>query len=438
MSNTQLSYSESQLASHLNTQPKVVDSEWLAELKEKGRDNFLTRGFPDRRQENWKYTDIRTKFRDNSFDAPYDNGSREKSRIVDEDILRVVVQDGKLTSIPSELPKGIAIRTLEDVLQNDEFFLRRYLGENRALPKDGMISLNSALLQKGLVVTVEPGGIIDQTIYIERFSNVPWNSIESGRDIIQLGERSSVKIVEVFVSSVSQFSLTHNVSEVYVEKGATLEHAKFQLEGNTVNHITTIAAEVSEGATFKNFEISNGGDTVRNETYVNLLGEGAHASLSGVFLKAGKEHCDTTTVVNHIAPDCTCNEEFRGILAERARGVFQGKIGVAKNAQKSDGRMMTRALLLSDRAEMDAKPELEIYADDVKCAHGATIGSLDNEALFYLRSRGIPEVQAKTLLMRAFVSEAIQDFGDEIIRESANQLIEQKLEFLSRGGYEQF
>jgi Fe-S cluster assembly protein SufD len=207
------------------------------------------------------------------------------------------------------------------------------------------------------------------------------------------------------------------VSEIFVGKGAKLTHIRLQDVGKATVHLATDLVDVAEGATYRGFVLTTGAELARQESFVEFSGEDAEAHVSGAYLLSGSQHADVTTRIHHAVPQCVSREVFKGVVADKARGVFQGRIVVAKDAQKTDGHMLNKTLLLSDRAEMDAKPELEIYADDVKCSHGATTGQLDANQLFYLRARGIDEATARGLLMQSFLAEALEEVEDEAIRE---------------------
>jgi Fe-S cluster assembly protein SufD len=209
--------------------------------------------------------------------------------------------------------------------------------------------------------------------------------------------------------------LTNPVSEIVVEEGAKLTHIRLFEDAETAFNLSHLSARIGKDAAYHAYALATGGALVRNEMRIDLAASGADASLNGAYLARGKQHTDHTTVLRHGAPHTTSKELFKGALDDVARGVFQGNIYVAKGADGTDGNMTNRTILLSEKAEMDSKPQLEIYADDVKCAHGATVGALEEDALFYLRARGVPERQAREVLVEGFVAEAFDDLGEGII-----------------------
>ena len=231
-------------------------------------------------------------------------------------------------------------------------------------------------------------------------------------------ENSQATIVKLHAGLGVGAYFANAVTEVEVGDGATLRHYRVQSENRESTHLANLNVRIGKDATYDGFGLHLGGRLSRTDVFARLEGEGGHCGLNGAYLMKGREHCDTTTVIEHHAAHTTCREIFKGILDDEARGVFQGKIIVHPGAQQIDGHQLSNALLLSDRAEMDAKPELEIYADDVKCSHGATTGKLDDTSLFYLRSRGIPEALARNLLIQSFLAEVIDEVKDEAVREA--------------------
>jgi Fe-S cluster assembly protein SufD len=239
------------------------------------------------------------------------------------------------------------------------------------------------------------------------------------RHLVRLESGARLTLIETAMGPVQDGVTLHNpVFEIEVAEGATLVHARLQQEGRQGFHLSNVHARVAAGGTYDNFTLNAGGRLVRNEIHIALTGPRAAAHMNGAQLLAGGQHADTTTFLDHAAPDCASRQTYKTVLAGKSRGVFQGKILVRQAAQKTDGYQMNQALLLSPDAEMDSKPQLEIYADDVKCSHGATVGELDHDQLFYLRSRGVPEPAARSLLIQAFLAEAVEGVTDEVAREA--------------------
>ena len=281
--------------------------------------------------------------------------------------------------------------------------------------RDPMVALNTMLAEDGASLTV-PAGHDAGLVYLVH-AGIDGGSAHP-RHMIRLGAGARLTLIDV--SSGEGCYLYNPVFEVHVADGAVLSHVRVQTEAISAFHMATIYAAVSAGGTYDGFTLNIGGRITRTEMHATLDGPGAIAHLNGAQLLAGTQHADFTSVVRHAAPKGTSRQTIRNVLAGHARGVFQGRIEVARGAQGTDGYQMNRALLLSPDAEIDTKPELEIFADDVKCSHGATVGELDAEQLFYLRSRGIPDHEARSILVRAFLAEAL----DPVTNDTARGLLE--------------
>jgi FeS assembly protein SufD len=241
------------------------------------------------------------------------------------------------------------------------------------------------------------------------------------RSVVLIEEGASLDLLESY-ASLGDTELQRNaVTEIEVGNKASLNHVKLQKESGTAFHLVTWLLKLDTDANYKAFQFSTGAVLSRSQIYAAFTGEGSALDVSGALLMRGHQHCDTTLIVEHRVPRCTSRELFKAVLDNEARGVFQGKIVVSPGAQKTDGKQMAQALLLSETAEFDSKPELEIFADDVVCGHGSTSGQIDEDLLFYLESRGIPEVQARALLIQAFVGEAVERIDHEGLREALSR-----------------
>ncbi|MBT9139295.1 MAG: FeS cluster assembly protein SufD [Syntrophomonadaceae bacterium] len=249
------------------------------------------------------------------------------------------------------------------------------------------------------------------------------------RNLIVLGAGSSVQILETFTSSGGDQAFTNLVSEVYVEEKAHLEYIKLQVEGNNATQINHTEIVQQKESTASVFTYTLSGGMVRNNLTIRIKGENAVGNMVGLYLLSGKTHCDNHTLVVHLVPNCESNELYKGVMNDESTGVFNGKIFVRKDAQKTNAFQSNRNILLSDDATCDTKPQLEIFADDVKCSHGCTIGSLDQEPLFYLRSRGIDENSAKALLLHAFAAETLENISIEPVKKHLSLLIDKVLGF---------
>jgi Fe-S cluster assembly protein SufD len=284
--------------------------------------------------------------------------------------------------------------------------------------RDPMVALNTMLTEDGAILTVPPGHDMG-LVYLSQFG-IDGRSAHP-RHVIRLGRGARLTLIEL--SRGDGCYLQNPVTEIHVADGAVLTHVRIQAEDVAAFHLATIYAAVAAGGTYDSFTLNIGARITRTEMHATLDGPGAIAHLNGVQLLTGTQHADFTSVVRHSGPKGTSRQTIRNVLAGRSRGVFQGRIEVARGAQGTDGYQMNRALLLSPDAEIDTKPELEIFADDVKCSHGATVGELDAEQLFYLRSRGIPDQEARSILVRAFLAEALDPVTDDTARDQLEKYV---------------
>lgn len=375
---------------------------------------FRELGFPTTRQESWKYTALRSLAGLTpaaATEAP--SLDRAPALLADTPAHRLVFVNGLFRTELSDLgdlPQGAFIASLTEALDDETL-----ISED----EDGAFALlNQALFQDGALIALDRGVVLDQPIILTFVSIDEAEGRSSHpRLAIRLGENSQATVIEHHLGYGEALGLSNLVSSVDLAAGAKLDHVVLQTEQAQVQHIATRRVTVGRDATYDSFGVTLGAGLSRNEIEVSLEGTGASCALDGTYLLAGTQHGDLTSTIHHRAEHTTSRETVKGALAGKARGVFQGKIVVEPGAQKTDGRMMNKTLLLSDKAEIDSKPELEIFADDVQCAHGATAGELDADALFYLRARGIPEEQARALLVEAFLADVIELCPVEALRE---------------------
>jgi Fe-S cluster assembly protein SufD len=387
----------------------------LAALSERGAAAFGAKGFPTQRDESWHYTSLTpllgTEFSADAAPMPVDRARLPGLLQGREAQHRLVFVNGALRadlSAPGTLPAGVELSGLVAAAQQRPALLEAGNVLATELAARPLAALNAALLGDGFVLRLADGVVLDaplEILWIGTGAERP--PLYHPRNAIVLGAGAHATVVEHHVGLCIGSYFSNSVTEITLGRGAVLRHCKVQDEARESFHLALTAARLAEAAQFDSFVFSLGSRLARNEIEVRLEGARAHCRLNGAYLARGDQHLDHTTVIDHAAPETTSKELYKGVLDGRARGVFQGKIVVRRGAQKADGQQLSRALLLSDRAEIDAKPELEILADDVKCGHGATVGELDAAALFYLRSRGIPEIEARRILIEAFVGEVI-------------------------------
>jgi Fe-S cluster assembly protein SufD len=357
-----------------------------------------------RREEAWKYTSLRP-----VADASFQEVSRafDGRHLPHIEAPRIVFVDGAFRADVSHLPAAI------------EFSQFEAFGGLARPDREPLVALNTMLAEDGAVLHV-PDGVDAGLVVLVSVSND--RAAFHPRHAIRMGQGAQLTLLEL---SVGDGVYLHNpVTEISVAEDALLTHVRLQNEAAGAFHLATVYAEVAGEGTYDSFVLNLGGRLVRTEAHVRFTGPKGVAHLNGAQLLRGSQHADFTTVVQHDAPACSSRQTVKHVLAGRSQGVFQGRIEVARVAQKTDGYQMNQALLLSPDAEIDTKPELEIFADDVKCSHGATVGELDAEQLFYLRSRGIPDAEARSMLVRAFLAEALDAVTDETARGVLDRAVE--------------
>ncbi len=387
----------------------------LAALRKAGAAAFGSAGFPTPRVESWRYTNLAPllsmEFAADAAPMPVDRARLPALLQGREAQHRLVFVNGELRadlSTPGALPRGVTLTSLTGASAHDPGAIDAGIAGDGNFAAKPLAALNAAMLGDGYILRLADGVILDaplEILWIGTGAARP--PIYHPRNAIMLGAGAHATVIEHHLGLCIGSYFSNSVTEIALGDGAVLRHCKVQEEAREAFHIAHTEATLAAGANFDSFVFSLGGRLARNEIAVRLAGARAHCRLNGVYLGQGDQHLDHTTVVEHDAPETTSKELYKGVLDGKARGVFQGKIAVRRGAQKTDGQQLNRALLLSDKAEIDSKPELEILADDVKCSHGATAGELDAAALFYLRSRGIPEAEARRMLIEAFLAEVI-------------------------------
>ena len=400
---------------------------WLETLRQDGLERFNDLGLPTPKQEAWKYTRLKP-FEDTHFQPVTDEDGMAALDDVPSLLPdpggrpRLVFVNGRIRPsfwIEGDLPDGVHLDCLRDVLAHAPDWVEEYLGQLTGGDDQPLVQLNTAMMDTGFVLRVEPGVVVEQPIEVVFIGGLTSQPVAYfPRNLIVLGEGAQATVVKYHAGLGVGAYFANAVTEVNLAPGARLNHYKVQAESLDATHLGSVRVRVAKDATYDSFTLSIGGRLSRNEVSVRLEGSGAHAGVNGAYLMRGNEHCDNTTVIDHLAPHTSCREIFKGVLDDQSRAVFQGRIVVHKDAQGTDGHQLCKTLLLATGAEIDVKPELEIYADDVKCSHGATTGQIDETALFYLRSRGIPEALARNLLVQSFLGEALEEIADDNIREA--------------------
>ncbi|HEY6643630.1 Fe-S cluster assembly protein SufD [Povalibacter sp.] len=366
---------------------------------------FVAQGFPTLRDEDWKYTNLR-RLESRSF-APADPapGAIDESLWIANVGMRIVLVNGRAhpgLSTTSPQPPGVTLLTLGQWMENSPNDVAAFLASNSPAVS-AFHSMNDAFSDDGIVIDIGESVQLDQPIYVvHQWTGGITSAMSHPRIFLRAAPNSRCVLIEHYVGAADSETLTNSVVTLNIGAGASVTHYRVQQESTRSFHIGHVTARLERDSRYVCQDVALGASLARTGIVATLDGPNADANLRGLFLPNGSQHLDTYTLVDHAAPHTQSNEEYRGVADGRGRGVYRGKVIVRKDAQKIDSRQSSRNLLLSPTAEIDTRPELEIYAHDVKCSHGATTGQLDATALFYLRSRGLSESQARSLLIRAF------------------------------------
>ena len=404
---------------------RLPGDEAVAARRNAAFDVFAKQGLPHRRIEEWKYTDLRALMRDaKPLASPPDAAAKARAKnagrlLSDLDARRLVFVDG--TFVPElsdlhDLEAGLAVGSLAQALTDGDPVVAARLGK-LAPTNDAAVALNTALMGDGAVIRIASGATIERPLHL-LFVASDKSAAVFTRSLVTIDDGARVMLIESHEGPAAGDYQVNDALELFAGDGAHVDHVKVIGEGSDALHVSTLATAIGAHARFNTFSFISGGAVVRNQLFLRLDGEGTVAGIRGASLLKDRQHADTTLFADHIARDCQSREMFKSVLDDEAHGVFQGRIIVRRHAQKTDAKMMTQALLLSERAEADNKPELEIFADDVQCGHGATAGALDEDLKFYLMARGIPPVEAEAMLIQAFLGEAIEGIEHAGLREA--------------------
>ncbi len=394
----------------------------LEPKRSEGRDAFLQAGIPTTRDEAWKYTSLRSlqdaTFGENSGIVSVSDVDR--LAIPNLESYRIVVVDGRVR--PDLSADFVGFQVLEGV--------QGRVGELIKFDLHPFAALNTATFSNIVRISVGRGQRLDrpvQVIHITTGSSTGW-SYAAPRLLIEVEDGAELSLVESYGTVGVGASLTNAVTEVHLGANAGLEHVKVQRESKTATHIANTEVKQKPDSRYNGFNVNYGGGLTRNDANVFLDGSNIRCRMDGVIVLGGDQHCDNHTRLDHAFPHCDSFEVYKHVLRDHSRAVFNGQIYVHQDAQKTDAKQTNQTLLLSEHASIDSKPQLEIYADDVKCTHGATVGNLDDEPLFYMRSRGIPESQAQGLLVYAFAAEVLEKIEMAPVRVALEQLLFEQLQ----------
>jgi Fe-S cluster assembly protein SufD len=418
----------------------AFDARWsasdpLVELRRAALERFAAAGFPTQRQEDWKYTNLR-RLEARTF-APAMSAAVDANdpRWIAKAGTRIVLVNGHcmhgLSSIGAQVP-GMTLLTLKQWSEHDPATVAAFIAQTSRTQPSALEDLNLAFFEDGVVLELAAGATPDQPIYIvHQWSDGSAQVMSNPRVVVRAGANSRCTVIEHFIGATAGEVFTNVVCEIEVAAGASVEHYRIQQESVRSFHIGHINVRLQQNSRYASHDVTLGASLARLNLSTTLQGPGAHVALNGLLAPLGTQHLDAHTTIDHAAPHTASEENYRGIAGERGRGVFNGKVIVRPDAQKTDARQSSRNLARTPGAEIDTKPELEIYADDVKCSHGATTGQLDAAALFYLRSRGLDEAAARALLIRAFAESIVTSMSLPAVRNYLEQLLAERYRVIS-------
>ena len=410
---------------------KADGPEWLQNLRQSAAVRFAEMGFPTRRDEEWRFTNVSP-----IAETPFTLADKTESEMAPE-VLSTYTYDGmggaQLVFVnghfqadlsSKQFPAGVTVSTLSAAMVAHPELVEAKLGQYAKFTTQAFVALNTAALEDGAFILLERNAVIDEPIHL-LFISTPHSgpTVSHPRTLIIAGTNSQATIVESYSGTADAVYFTNAVTEVVAEENAVIDHYKVQRESKKAYHIATMQIQLARSTNFSSHSIGLGGLLVRNDANAYLGGEGIECTLNGVYLGNDRQIIDNHTEIDHAMPHCNSHEIYKGILDGYSRGVFNGKIFVREDAQKTDAKQTNKTLLLSPTAQINAKPQLEIFADDVKCTHGATIGQLSDEAMFYLRARGISKDNARALLTYAFASDIVSRVKIDAIRAQLDQVL---------------
>lgn len=410
-----------------------TDPNWLKSIREEGISTFTELGFPTTRDEDWRFTNVAPIAR-SAFEISR-NGYTEPSS---EDISKFIFEGATSATLvfingyyapelskTESLPQGVIVSNLAEAIRNHEDLVREHLTKYADIKQEAFTALNNAFFQDGGFIYIPSGTVLENPVhllYVSASTEKP--RVTSPRNLIIAEENAQANVVEHYVSLEESVYLSNVVTELIVGENSTLGHYLIECESKKSFNVSTLRVEQGRNSNIRSHSVLLGGAIVRNNVHPVLAGEGCDSLINGLFMSSGRQHMDNYMKVEHASPHSDSRQFYNGILDGRSRGVFHGRIVVHEDAQKTDAKQTNRNLLLSDHAQIDTKPQLEIYADDVKCTHGATIGQIDEDAIFYLRSRGIGEEASRDIILNAFTNETLDSMGVESVKNYCTKLVE--------------
>jgi len=404
---------------------------WLQDLRDRAAARFTALGFPTVRDEEWRFTNVAP-----IASAEFKPANGDSARPTEEELAgylysdaenRIVIVNGSFSpelTRTEGLPAGVRVGSLAAAVTEQPDVVQRYFGQLADFAGRAFTALNTALAADGAYVHIPDGVVLEKPLHILFVTtNGGAPVMTSARALIVAGDRTQARIVETFAGPRGAVYFTNAVTELVAGENAVIDHYKVQEESFDAFHVASMHVHAARSANFSSHSFSLGAKLARNDANALLDGDGAECTLNGLYLADGERLVDNHTMIDHAKPHCPSHEVYKGILGGKARAVFNGKIVVRQDAQKTDAKQTNRALLLSDNASINTKPQLEIFADDVKCTHGAAIGQLDDDAIFYLRARGLTFFEARDMLIHAFAGQIL----DRVKIESLKQALEGEL-----------
>lgn len=414
-----------------------ADSPFIHNIRKEAIKAFAELTFPTQRNEDWKYTNIspllKHSFR-NSSTEPKDSlsgKSIDSHVVIDKGSILLSFVNGiyrEELSDTKNLPANVIVGNITNF--HDHPILKEHFAKYVSYNKDIFNAWNTAFTKDGAFIYIPDGITVAVPVYLVYLNNSEEsNFLSCPRTLAFIGKNSRITLIEHYGSlSNSNYNFTNAVGEIILEENAVADYYKIQNESKNTYHISTVQVNQNQNSSFVSHTITYGGEIVRNNLNVVLNGKGCETTMKGLYVLADKQHVDNHTFIDHAQPFCNSNELYKGVMDDQSHGVFSGKIMVRKDAQKTNAFQSSKNILLSDKALADTKPQLEIFANDVKCSHGATTGQLNDEALFYLRSRGISEAKAKVLLIHAFANDILETVKVKSLKENLNFLLSEQFD----------
>ena len=413
----------------------LTSGDGINKIRQDAIKTFELLGFPTVKNEEWIYTNISPVL--NHGFTPYSGKKDLKSTDIKKYSIEgineiiIVLHNGiyqNEAAITNSLPAGVILTSFKNAVKSHSDKLEKHIGKY-VKQENGFISLNTAFADDGVFIYIPDNATIQKPIHIININGGGKEILSQPRNIIIAGKNSSATIIESYNSADNETSFTNVITELFAGEGSRINFYKFQNENDRAFNISRVQTEQKRNSVFTIYTVTTGGSLVRNDVNTLLNDEGCETHLFGLYLTDGSQHVDNHTLIDHAKPRCLSNELYKGVLNDTSHGVFNGKVYVRPDAQKTNAYQSNKNILLTKEASIDTKPQLEIYADDVRCTHGATVGQLDDESVFYFRSRGIPKDEAIKLLIHAFANDIFENIENEPLRGHIGKMIVNKLKF---------